>query len=97
MQKESESLVGLIQSLLVYSDLVLDDSPIEKIPADLCRLIHEVTGEIQKHLDSREISLSVNCPDDSATTPSINVASASSSVRCSTMPSMPLPTGKAFR
>ncbi len=69
MHKESDSLVGLIQSLLVYSDLVLDDSPIEKIPADLCGLIHEVTGEVQKHLDSRGISLNIDCPDNGALTP----------------------------
>jgi hypothetical protein len=59
--KESDGLLGLIQSLLVYSDLVLDNSPLKKIPTDLSRLTREVITEIQKNLDSKKLNLSIDC------------------------------------
>jgi signal transduction histidine kinase len=59
--KESDGLLGLIQSLLVYSDLVLDNSPLKKIPTDLCRLTREVITEIQKNLDNKKLNLNLDC------------------------------------
>jgi signal transduction histidine kinase len=69
MHQESENLVSLIQSLLVYSDLVLDIAPLEKVPADLARIIHETLAEMQKDFTLKDLTVSVKAPDDNQTTP----------------------------
>ena len=65
MKIQSNDLVSLIQSLLVYTALALNDSPLNKAPADLCRLTREVLDETQKQLASKAINLTTVCPDTS--------------------------------
>ena len=69
MKSESNDLVNLIHSLLVYTELALNDSPLEKTPTDLCKLTREIIGEVKNQLDSRAISLTAECPDTSQPTP----------------------------
>ena len=65
IKSESNDLVNLIQSLLIYTELALNDAPLEKAPADLCRLTLEVIAGAQKQLDNKGISLTTECPDSS--------------------------------
>lgn len=63
MKSESNDLVNLIQSLLLYTELALNDAPLEKTPTDLCKLAQEVIDETRDQLDNKAIALSTSCPD----------------------------------
>ena len=69
MKGESDNLVNLISSLLLYTEMALNDSPLEKAPVDLCKLTREVIAEAQQQLDNREILLSTKCPEASQPIP----------------------------
>ncbi len=65
IKDESNGLVDLIQSLLVYTELALNDAPLKKAPTDLCRLTREVIKAAQKQIDNKAISLTTEYPNSS--------------------------------
>lgn len=69
IRAESNNLVDLIQSLLFYSQLTLDESPLKTAPTPIGRLLREAIADTERLCGQKNLSLATDLPEEPPTIP----------------------------